>query len=111
MARHGTASQRESRQYSPAISGDLCRAYALHGSAQGTQPVLLMSDRENHSNLPPGRIVALRKWLRAANARLLSIERTRQDLMAAASILLDHLGPAQPSKGTRPKRPKPVSRM
>ena len=53
---------------------------------------------ENHYDLPHGRIAALRKWLHVANARLLSIERTRQELMAAASILLDHVGSAQPSK-------------
>ena len=58
---------------------------------------------ENHYDLSPSRIVALRKWLRAANARLLSIEHTQRELMAAASALLDHEGSAQPSKGKRPK--------
>jgi len=72
---------------------------------------LLMTYIENHYDLSPSRIVALRKWLRAANARLLSIERTRQELMAAASILLNHVGSAPPSKGARPKRPRLASRM
>ena len=40
---------------------------------------------ENHYDLPHGRIAALRKWLHAANARLLSIERTRRADRAVAS--------------------------
>ena len=72
---------------------------------------LLMTDMENLPDLPPSRIAALRKWLHAANARLLSIERARRELMATASVLLDRVGSVQPSKGARPKRPKLVSRM
>jgi hypothetical protein len=70
-----------------------------------------MTDMESHYDLPPGRILALRKWLQAANARLLSIERTQQELMATVSALLDRVGSAQSSKGARPKRPKLASRM
>jgi hypothetical protein len=70
-----------------------------------------MANMQNLPELPPGRIAALRKWLRAANARLLSMERTRQELLAAASILLEQVGPKQPSKGAGPKRPKLAARI
>ena len=39
-----------------------------------------MTDMKDLPDLPPGRMAALRKWLHAANARLLAIERTRQEL-------------------------------
>jgi hypothetical protein len=53
--------------------------------------------------LPPGRIAALRKWLHAANTRLLSMERTRRELIAAATEIADGARLARQPKRKRAK--------
>ena len=59
---------------------------------------------EPETELSAARVAALRKWLRVANARLLSLQRDREQLIAAASSLAHALG--QPGKVKRQKRPK-----
>jgi hypothetical protein len=58
--------------------------------------------------LPEGRRAAARRWLRAANERLLAIERGRRELIAAATVLLRELDAV---RGMRPRRPKLKSNL
>jgi hypothetical protein len=55
------------------------------------------------TQLAPNRTAALRRWLQAANARLLSLQRQQQELVATAKSLLEHVEPAR----TKKVRPKP----
>ena len=61
------------------------------------------------TDLPPTRAAALRKWLQAANSRLLLLEHHRQQLLALAMTLADSLG----QRSTRPaqKRGKLAARL
>jgi hypothetical protein len=61
------------------------------------------------AQLPPKRVAALRKWLHVANARLLSVQREREQLIAAAAAILKAVGPA--AKASRSKRPKLASKL
>ncbi len=55
------------------------------------------------TQLAPNRTAALKRWLHAANGRLLSLQRQQRELVAAARSLLDQAEPARASK-KRPKR-------
>ena len=61
------------------------------------------------TDLPPTRAAALRKWLQAANSRLLLLEHHRQQLLALATALADALG----QRSTHPvqKRGKLAARL
>jgi len=61
------------------------------------------------ADLSPTRTAALRKWLQVANARLLLLERHRQQLLAMAATLADALG----RRGSRPpqKRGKLAAKL
>jgi hypothetical protein len=59
---------------------------------------------------PPSRhVAALRRWLRAANARLMLVQRQREQNIALATALLEGLG--QPKKERTARRPRLASRM
>lgn len=62
------------------------------------------------AELSPQRAAALKKWLRAANVRLLSIQRQRQELLATATSLARQAGPERPDD-RRQQRPKLVARI
>jgi hypothetical protein len=68
----------------------------------------ITSENTMSFDLSPNRVAALRKWLRAANSRLLMVQRQRHLLIANATALLQRL--EQP-KATRLKRPSLLSRM
>jgi hypothetical protein len=59
--------------------------------------------------LTPTRIAALRRWLSAANLRLVAVQRDRQQLVASASALAKGFEPA--GKPPRLKRPRLLSRL
>jgi hypothetical protein len=63
----------------------------------------------DRADLPATRAAALRKWLRAANSRLLLLEHDRKQLLAIAAMLADALG--QRSRRPRQKRGKLAARL
>jgi hypothetical protein len=60
-------------------------------------------------DLSPKRVAAMRKWLRAANSRLLMVQRQRLQIVANASSLNQRL--EQVNRAKRLKQPNLVSRM
>lgn len=61
------------------------------------------------TELPSRHVAALRRWLRAANARLMLAQRQREQNIALATALLEGLD--QPNKERGAKRPRRASRM
>ena len=65
--------------------------------------------RNTPPELPSRHVAALRRWLRAANARLMLVQRQREENIAMAAALLRGLD--QPNKDMSAKRPRLASRM
>ena len=50
------------------------------------------------TQLAANRTAAHKRWLQAANARLLSLQRQHRELVATAKSLLEHVEPARTKK-------------